>query len=161
MYRARLDQRWNKSFTISSICPSLYLSISFTCSIVLAWWVDIDMHYSSACPFCHCWAELGAEWCAKQDHNQSTCLWHPTQWDMLIGCHRISMQIEKCWGSILYTLRLSGALFTPAIVEVHWYSAAQPMKYSNHLFQKRPNCSPQQWHGSECGYFMRYLRWSS
>lgn len=35
---------------------------------------------------------------AKQNYNQSTGVWHPAQWDMLIGCHRISMQMEKCSG---------------------------------------------------------------
>lgn len=84
------------------------ISIAFSLFIVLARWVDRDMHYSSVCPFCHCRAELSEQRGAKQNYNQSNGLWHLPQWEMLIGCHRMSMQIEKCCGPFCTHSYLSG-----------------------------------------------------
>lgn len=53
-------------------------------------------------------AELSSkQWGVKQNYNQSTGVWHSTQWDMLIGCHGISNANRKVLWAFLYPLRLS------------------------------------------------------
>lgn len=94
------------SFSLS-ICPSLYLSISFSPSIVLARWVDTDMHYSSVCPLCHCRAELWAEGCKAevQSINQGLTLTTMGYVDWMSQDNHANIKV--LW-AILYTLRLSG-----------------------------------------------------
>lgn len=60
MSSAHLDQLWI-SLSVHLPLSQSTISISFSLFIVLARWVDRDMHYSLVCPFCHCRAELSEQ----------------------------------------------------------------------------------------------------
>lgn len=105
----------------SVICPPLYLSISLSLRIVLVRPVDRAMHYSSVSFMSlQSWALTKGEQ-SRNTINQA----HSPQWDTLIGCHRISMWIEKCC--------------RPVCVHRDWLdpsAAPRAAKYQNQLSQE-------------------------
>lgn len=106
MFSAHLDQLSEYLSLSLSICPFLYLSISFSpciCACEMGW---SGMHYSSVCPFCHCRAGLWAEGCKAelQSINQGLTLTTMGYGDWM--SQDIHANRKVLW-AILYTLRLS------------------------------------------------------
>lgn len=123
------------SSIFSAIRLPLYLTISLSPTIVLARSVDRAMHYSSVSFMSlQSWALSKGEQ-SRNTINQalSDTRHNGTRWLDV----QASPREWKRVADLSVYIEIARTLFTPATVELHWYSAPQPMKYPNQPSQKR------------------------
>lgn len=105
-------------------------------SIVVATQAQIDMHYSSLCPLCHCPTELWTEGCEDKVQSISWGLTCSTMGYVDWMSQDIDANKEN-WRAILYMMTLSAAVFTQGHnwrqeKTQWWWQRAQPKSYAQY-----------------------------